>query len=89
MGERDLMPFGADSSLVVMGEGLCYYQVERCAEVLTHSFGERPIVKLCFPNQFHFLSFTAFLFFPKPCLALSCPAFLTTYLTCDTIPSIC
>lgn len=31
MGERDLMPFGADSSLI-MGEGLCYYQVERCAE---------------------------------------------------------
>lgn len=45
MGERDLMPFGADSSLVVMGEGLCYYQVERCAEVLTHSFGERSIIK--------------------------------------------
>lgn len=87
MGERDLMPFGADSSLVVMGEGLCYYQVERCAEYPTHSFGERPIVKLCFPNQFHS-------FFPKPfssfpSLALPCPAFLTTYLTCDTIPSIC
>jgi len=82
MGERDLMPFGADSSLVVMGEGLCYYQVERCAEYPTHSFGERPIVRLCFPNHFH-------LFFPKPCLALPCPAFLTTYLTCDTIPSIC
>lgn len=71
MGERDLMPFGADSSRG-MGEGLCYYQVERCAEYPTHSFGESTIVKLCFPNQFHF-------FFPKPfssfpSLALPCHA---------------
>lgn len=34
------MPFGADSSRG-MGEGLCYYQVGQCTEVLTHSFGER------------------------------------------------
>lgn len=46
MGERDLMPFGADSSLVVMGEGLCYYQVGQCTEVLTHSFRERSITNL-------------------------------------------
>lgn len=44
MGERDLMPFGADSSLI-MGEGLCYYQLGQCTEVLTHSFGERSIIK--------------------------------------------
>lgn len=71
MGERDLMPFGADSSLV-MGEAPCYYQVERCAEYPTHSFGERPIVRMCFPNQFHFLSFTSLSLLSQalPCLAL-------------------
>lgn len=82
MGERDLMPFGADSSLVVMGEGLCYYQVERCAEYPTHSFGERPIVKLCFPNQFHFLSFTSLSLLSQalPCLALPCLSDYISYL---------
>lgn len=44
MGERDLMLFGADSSLV-MGEGPCYYQLGQGTEVLTHSFGERSIIK--------------------------------------------
>lgn len=72
MGERDLMPFGADSSLI-MGEGLCYYQVERCAEYSTHSFGERPIVKLCFRTNFIF-SFTSLSLLSQalPCLALPC-----------------
>lgn len=80
MGERDLMPFGADSSRG-MGEGLCYYQVGQCTEVLTHSFGERPIVRLCFPNHFHFLSLTSLSLLSQalpslalPSLALPCLA---------------
>lgn len=80
MGERDLMPFGADSSLV-MGEGPCYYQVERCAEYPTHSFGERPIVKLCFRTNFIFsFSSLSFLSQALPFLAMPCLSDYISYL---------